>query len=66
MLNRKAKPIIAPQDRCPKCGALLLPDYGWVDGRIDFSGWKCLKCGLTSESGGHYDAIKRETVRGTE
>ena len=64
MLNRKAKPTIAHRDRCPKCGALLLPDYGWAHGRIDFSGWHCLMCGKNSESGGHYDAIKRKTVKG--
>jgi len=62
MLNRKAKPTIAPQDRCPKCGALLLPDYSWAHGRIDFSGWHCLACGLTSESTIFLDAIKKRVV----
>jgi len=63
MLNRKAKPTINIPDRCPKCGGLNIPDNSYAYGeRVD--GFRCVAYGLTSESSGFYDAIKRETVKG--
>jgi len=65
MLNRKAKPTLKIPNHCPKCGALLLPDYSWEFGHMA-NGWKCLMCGLTSESGGFYSATEKNTVKVNE
>jgi len=42
---------------------LNIPDNSYAYGeRVD--GFRCVACGLTSESISFYDAIKRETVKG--
>jgi len=63
MKNRHSKPILTIPKRCVKCGGLNILDNSYAYGeRVD--GFRCVACGLTSESGGHYDAIKGKTVKG--
>ena len=43
---------------CPKCNGALSPDRGYPFPIA----WTCVNCGLTSESGCFYDAIKDKIV----
>jgi len=61
MLNRHAKPILTIPKRCVKCGGLNIPDNSYAYGeRVD--GFRCVACGLTSESTIFLDAIKKRVV----
>ena len=47
--------------RCPKCGSRTIPDISWQHGKLE-DAWRCFSCGLTSESGGYVDVVKKRTV----
>ena len=61
MLNRHAKPQLSSPRKCPKCHGLIVPDVSYQHGQV-VDAWKCVACGLTSESSGFYDAQKQDTV----
>jgi ribosomal protein S27AE len=62
MKNRNKKKNMHPIPRhCPKCGGNVLPDTSKYGARFHH-GWFCMKCGMTDDDQGYYDAIKKRTV----
>lgn len=61
MRNRNAKPQLQIPKACPKCRGKVCRDISYEHGRV-VEAWKCPICGHHSDSGGFYDAIRKDTV----
>jgi DNA-directed RNA polymerase subunit RPC12/RpoP len=62
MQNRHSKPTAKAPERCPKCSGKIIeypfPSYSGFSVR----GYKCVNCGLNSESESYVDLIKGKVV----